>query len=260
MLWTNYDMPSGKLLHWQIGPLDLWLHHLPDEWCSSTRLDPERTSGDGMVEECREMPVDLEIARWLVKARDQARILLQPAMPDRPVAVRTLAPLTLLPGSSALFFISIPVWAEVYVGESTGERLVSIPTVNLSNSWFGLPTDGEVCYALRSRARREVDGLEQNHYRAICPMTVKNEAKEPLLIQRLFLRTAPLSIYAGDTNLWTNGCTFRYQGEGKSIPIVYQNEAPAFDHAATLLRVAREVKQTGFFTRSFGSLREAFVL
>ncbi len=264
MIWDSYQMDVGTLRLWRLGPLDLWLQHAEYEWRSATRLIPGRDSAEESREETGAMPEDLETGRWATKSKDADLVSLRPATPDRPVVVRTAAPLTILPGGEAEFFVSIPLWVEIFIAhrqeqeKEVSEKLLATPTVILSNSWFGLPTGGESCYALRSRARRSVEELEYSPCRVVCPARVRNESSEHLLIQRLFLPMDPLRIYRGDRYLWGNAGTLRYQGEDKPGQVVYDDKPPGFDHAGTVLREARQSGRQGFLARSFSGLKEAF--
>ncbi len=259
-IWTSFEMARGQVRQWRIGPLDLWVEHTEHEWRTASRLAPERDQGGAEEVVCDQLPDDLEVRRWTVGDTGETKLLLRPAMPDRPVAVRTADPVVLLPGSEASFFVGVPIWIELLIGAEDGQKLLETPTVVLSNSWFGTPAEGEVCYALRSRARRNFDELEDLPYRTICPTSVRNESSEPLSIQRLFLRTAPLSIFRGDRYLWSNAGTLRYHGEEKPGQIVYEKKPPGFDHAGAVLRKAREPGRTSFLAKSLGGLKAAFAV
>lgn len=255
MIWISFEMPPGAVRQWRVGPLDLWLQHTQFEWRSGNRFEGERRVQD--TAECASLPDGVDIRRWSVDAAAGSTVFLRPLMPDRPVIVRPAAPVTILPGSAARFFVSIPVWLAVHLGTETGLRLLETPTEALSNSWFGLPTDGELCYALRSRARRCPEEEAPMPNRVICPITVHNHSATALPFLRLCLRVAPLRIYRGEKHLWTNSGAFHYHGEDKSSPIVYDQGAPEFDHAESLLSEAREETHAGFISKSFGGLRGA---
>jgi hypothetical protein len=81
-----------------------------------------------------------------------------PTSPEFPVIAKPNPALTISPGGHALFYIGIPASLEVH-GQCDGtlRKFASISTESLSNSWHGDRSAGQVCYALRTRARRSFD-------------------------------------------------------------------------------------------------------
>ena len=76
----------------------------------------------------------------------------------------------------------------VSVGKTKPFVLKEEPTVVLSNTWFGDPMGGELCYALRTSARRSFDTLRKRPNRAICSVLIKNAFSTPLDFQRLCIK------------------------------------------------------------------------
>jgi len=138
-LWDPIKIEIDETISIQLGSLNLWIHRGEQEWYIAFEhraTEMERLS----VSRCREM-ADLEWTRWMINERVD-EIKLHPCMPDRPVIVRPEMPISLLPKQSVQFFIGVPIW----IGISLDDRfhnITEIPSMILSNSWFGPTTEGE---------------------------------------------------------------------------------------------------------------------
>ena len=158
-------------------------------------------------------------------------------------------------GRDALFFISIPVWVRVTAGSPEGITLCELPSMVLSNTWFGEPTAGELCYALRTRAVRSLEEVETRAYTAVCPITVSNQAPKELNFERLCVRVENLSVYQGADRLWTNQLEVRFQGEEQSSQVTIGREAPKFAGEPVKVCEARQQADKTLLAQSFSVLR-----
>jgi len=254
-LWTPRPVEPGRCYHWQIGPLDLWIEHSGGEW----RIASATAGEDGRVgvAELAEKPPDIEWRRWSADV-DAPQVALMPVFPDRSVIVRPDEKLSIMPKNEALFFVSVPVWIRVLVGKKEPVALCEEPSVVLSKSWFGTPTEGESCYALRTAAQRVVDDLPCEPHRAVCPVRIRNGWSESLLFERFCLRVRHLAIFAGAEHMWATQCNVKYHGGGAKSGIVYGKNAPDFDRADKAVGEARQPAGKGFFLRTFDSSADAF--
>src|SRR4030042_284400 len=119
-----------------------------------------------------------------------ARVRRVPCLPDRAVVIRPRYHLNVPRGKEVLFFVSLPVWARVLVGES--EMLCELPTVVLNNTWLGDPITGELCYSLKTKVLRQIDMVEQHAHLAVCPVLIRNKAFADLDLQRICIRVEAL--------------------------------------------------------------------
>jgi len=251
--WYKQEVAQGQHCHWRIGPLDLWASGADGEW----RVAVSRTedSNTPVVIDNAGPEEGLEQRRWVSAIKGEA-LQVVPVMPDRSVIVRPQAPVQVVAGREALFFVSVPVWVRVIAKAPGSDEIVLCEeyTVQLSNSWFGLPTEGELCYALRSRARRNLQELDPVPYRAICPILIRNEAEKALDFLRLCLRSRDLGLYAGRTHMWTNAATVTHRSEG-AAQVTYSDGAPEHDNAEALVSKARDKSERGLMSRTFDNLK-----
>jgi len=247
--------------HWAVGPMRLWLRHTEAEWHMSVDYMAELPVEGAVAsacpvfgDDCADPPADLEWRRWAgIEGMSQVRVT--PVMPDRAVMVRPEGPLEIPKGRWALFFVSIPVWLRVSVGPDPEVTLCEVPTVVLSNTWFGDPSTGELCYSLTSRARRAFRPNQTEPHCALCPVTVRNDSSEELAMDRVCLRVEHLAVYEGASQLWTNGATLRFHTGEQGGQVEFDNAAPGFEAVGPALGEPREPFRRGLLKRSFSNFK-----
>ena len=233
--WSSYSFREDQVARFAIGPLTCWLHRTKDEWrvahAHGDALNACKSTFDGA-------PVDgLDWHRWIDMT--DGRLRLVPAMPDRAVIVRPDARFAISPGARGTFYVRIPVWFRVIVGDNE-TPLTELPTILLSNSWFGDPAEGDFCYSLRTTAQRDLDAYDPQPFRARCAVHVTNRsASDELNVVRLCLRARSLSVYECQGMLQTNAITVDYHGEDE-LPDVEHRTTPPGDQA-TLLCEPRDI-------------------
>jgi hypothetical protein len=193
-----------------------------------------------------------------VTAREEAMVRLQPEMPSRAVVVWPEQSLRLSTGSQIQVFVAIPVSVSILVGGADPVILETLPTRVLSNTWFGEPASGELCYALTSPVPKDIDGLVSGPDEAVCPVSILNHSAGELDFQRFCLRVEHLGIYRGASRLWTNSMRVEYRGEtgkGGEGQVTISAKAPAFEKTAEKLVEARRPAKKTLMTRSFHLLK-----
>lgn len=247
-LWSPMSIEHDETLLIQLGSLDLWIHRGEQEWHIASEHrpdDPHRLS----VSRTSEMP-ECDWTRWVINEQVD-EVVLHPRMPDRPLIVRPEMPVCLLPKQSVQFYIGVPVWLGVSLG-SLFRDIAEIPTMPLSNSWFGPTTEGDLCYAMRTTAKLRQEDLQQHPHRAVVPFEIRNMSDERLDFERLCLHTTNLRIYQGKDRMWTNKGRVSYRGEEKWSRVVYARGVPPYDGAERLIGKAREPVDRGALLKTFG--------
>ncbi len=254
-VWAPIPMGGDTAVTRRIGPLQVWVSRWQDECRVAIRRD-EVDAFDERVPPA-DKPDDIEWHRWIGSVEATAACTLTPVLPPRPVVVKPAMPLQVLPGERLDLFVSIPVWVRISLKDESSRKTVDLleePTVVLSNSWFGLPVDGELCYALKTRARRRLEDLRPDLHRAVCPLTIRNETTKTFGFDRLCVRLQYLSLFVGDTHLWTNHGTLVYRGDAHTGGVKFDSGPPALDQASQLLSGPREKTQRGGVQRAFDSI------
>lgn len=254
--WKPRELDHDRPLYWRIGPLKLWVQRTADEWMVAVDREPEDENGL-QVAEAVAKPEELEWNRWAALG-DSQLVRLLPVTPDRPVVVRPESPVKFPPQAEALFYARIPLWVRVVVGTEGEVVLCEEPSLILSNSWFGDPMRGELCYSMRTSARRSLAGLPARPHRAVCPILISNRAQDQLDFERICLRVNHLNIYGSDSGLWTSEAKVTFRGEDQESRIDLEDQPPRTPDspaALALLTKARDPARQSVFSRSFMSLK-----
>ena len=255
-IWKPTRIEPQQCLHAQIGPLKLWLKRTLDELHIAVERQAEEEAKAEVVAlepTPGELPDGLSWGRWVI-GEGTAEVWLLPAMPDRPLVVRPEARVKIPAGLEALFFVSIPVWVRISTGEGGELKLCEEPSVVLSNTWFGDPASGELCYSLLSRARRKLKSSDARPHRAICPVRIHNAAAGQLDVQRLCVHAEHLRIYDGAKQPWTNEVKITVRGEGQASQIDFAKNPPNFEAVGELLSDARTPVTHSILKRGVSSL------
>lgn len=251
-IWQEIDIKERIIYHYQIGPLDLWINRVENEW--QMAFEHENGSQErAEISETATAPINLKWYRWILDKRFH-KLKITPIMPDRPVIVRPEVPVSIMPGQTAVFFVAIPMFIKVSVGNQS-TILCEEPTLFLSNTWFGDAAQGELCYALKTTAKLNPDHLDPHHYRVVCPMEITNKCHEQLLdSHRLCLRVRYLNIYHGATRLWGNTSKVTFYGTDQLSKITYDPKIHEFDGEKVLIGNARNTQTKNLLFKTFDHL------
>lgn len=251
--WGQQKLDAGDWLLWEAGTLRLWTQRLVQhEWRVATRRAPEEKS-ELAVGQSEQSGDDASWTRWAFKEEDP-RFQVVPVMPDKPVIVRPDSPIRIPRGNEVTFFVSIPAFLQLHIGPAREIFLHEEPTVVLSKTWFGEPTAGELCYALRTGASRDLDGIKKGPHRAVCPVVIRNRSEEELNFQKICIRAMHVNVYRGASRLWTEQIDVSYLGKSNFSEIAFSKDPPAFEPTHGILGEARETAPRGFIKKSFDSL------
>jgi hypothetical protein len=249
-VWKPQKIELDRCFQVQIGPLRLWIKRAGDELLMAVENLPESKA---QIQAPILAPVDqeegLRWSRWIIGESEVIQLI--PVMPDRPVVVRPEVPVKIPTDKEALFFVSIPIWVRVTAGPEQA-ILCEQPSLILSNIWFGDLMSGELCYSLRSRARRRITDSEPLLNRATCPVQIRNAAPTHLDVQRFCLHVERLKIYAGQKQLWTNQMRITFKGDEKARHVDYSEGPPTFEPVGQMLSEARAPLKQTLLKKSLG--------
>lgn len=236
-LWDELKLQDGQAYFWKLAEvrLDILKDKNKLHYALSAVEKEETPVWHGF--EKTEYNADLNWKRCIINEKDNlVRIL--PSMPTRPIVVRPETQLTILPGCNARFFVSIPIWYTFIVGNN--QAAWEIPSVQLSNTWFGDPFSGLFCFALRSNAKTEyiLDKLRKNI--ATCSILIENNSTDNFEFSRLCIHTEYLNIYQSKNTLWTNEIKVILEGEDQRSNFEITETAPKLEKNMKLLQTRRE--------------------
>ena len=241
----------------RIGPLMLWFKYSFDEIQIATDyIEPDIDAIEGItfsiVNESENESLNWK--RWIVGNNNNS-ISILPIMPDRPVVVRPDVPVKIPEGNEVLFFVSIPTWAKIVVNNPKESTLCQEPSVMLSNTWFGDPMSGELCYSLRTTARRQIIKTNPKPHSAVCPVCIRNTGKSQLDVDRLCIHVDYLNIYRGAKRLWTNEVSINFRGEDIASKIEYIQKDPNYEKIDEMICKAEKPWEKTVFKKVCGHLK-----
>lgn len=263
--WGRVDVPEGGCARLQLGTLTLYARNLLKEWRLYSQHDPDPTV-DRLTRHIghpTDHPTD-DDREWFVErfaqTREEGALDLQPRLADRPMVARPEVPISLIGGDEITLYVSTPLWVAIQTAD-THRALTAIPSFRPSDTWFGESTRaGELCYAMRTRARIDVAELQKHPVRAITRITLHNRAKAPVLIERINIPVPFLRLFLGQDGLtWTDPITFERlePGQHKTLDgrlrIHRQAPAEAGDRPRKLAE-ARVEMRTNVLSRAFGAM------
>lgn len=256
-IWDEFKCEVSKVYLWQDGPLSVWLKRLNNDWLVASKLDPESETAMSWSY-LDDEPEALDWKRWVMD-KGHPTIQTTPVMPDRPLVVKTRIPSNLPQGVKTSFYVSIPVGVKLSVlsGSDTVE-LTRINTVTLSSTWFGDHLEGLLCYALKTKAVRDLAESIALPHRAICQVNIQNDSEISIPIQKICIRAKHLDIYMANGRLWTNKINVTFRGEGLNSRVDYKNTTPEEAKDPVLLQKAEEAPPSDFLRTISHNLMEAF--
>ena len=269
-MWATIELEPERIEEVDFGPLRVWIRRTRTTWQFARAHigDPDVTSEQERA--------------WttFVPASGESTVFFQPAMPDRPVVVHTENPLEFAPGARYLLFTSVPLWIRAWIGSPGRQLLFDIPTVTLSNTWFGGTTSGRLCYTSPASLARHSHDVGPQHpgAEAICPIRVMNRAPGTRQVYRLAILTEMLRVYRSGGpqppsrpsrradqrlpspirsepgQLWTNEALINYTGDD-DLNVTVSEKPPLLTTAAELLCPPRVTPSENFVRKGIGLLR-----
>lgn len=255
-IWNTFTCVESNCYLWQTGPLKVWIKRIGRDWLIASENRPEETPASTPWSLTEKEPSNLSWQRWTFN-RIHEKVEVKPCMPDRPLVVKTHAPTNLPPGVDATFYVSIPLWVSFRITSSEMSEINRYCGVTLSNTWFGNHEEGEFCYALKTRAVRNLADARNLPHRALCPVVIHNKAEMPLPIQKICIRAKHLNIYQSEKQIWTNRINVSFRGDGLSSKVEYDDEPPMEAKYPILLNTAEEQAESGVLHtlgQTFGDL------
>jgi hypothetical protein len=193
-----------------------------------------------------------------VAPQEMDRVRLAPVLPERSLIMRPGVPIKIVPGHTAHLFVTLPVGVRIEInGGGKAANLCELPSQTLSKSWFGVgASEGEICYALKTRARQSIEELTDTHQgRAICPVQLRNDSHDPLPFTRLCLRTRHMALYGTpDGRLWTNLTTVTHKDSTTPEQVAFADGPPKQANNTVLLCPPREAVTHLFAKHALGGL------
>ena len=253
--WGDYEVAANQTLRWQLGPKTLWITRGDNEWRVASAGGQDHLDDRLVIAEPAEEPAgdDIDVMRFASRSENRS-VRLGPALPDLDVVVRTIQPFFVPPEEETTLYVSVPLWFRVYL-DGREVELVDTPMFRPSDTWFGPDNmTGELCYALQTSARLQLEHLPRRPHRAIAAVRIRNNTPSVLLIEKLKVPVPHLSLFASDKGqLWTEALTLENakESEGTNVKL---DDKPTQIAATQRIAGPRKKMSKGFQLDAFGEL------
>ena len=252
--WGEHDLPQEETLSIRVGPLELFVHARGDEVWVASRPGDWRHDAVEPIESAAPTTEDHDWVRWPVPG-GTGRISLSPVLPPRTVVLEPELAFRLLPSTEARIYVRVPLWVRVAIATTPEMFLVEVPTLTLSDTWWGDVTEGELCYWLPTTARRRVEDDTPSSHLVVCPLQLQNESKEELEVREISLRVAHLTVFSSEGRFWADETSVRYRGESEGSSIEMSGRSPAEAPSAVEVTAPRSPIPRGLTARTFARLK-----
>lgn len=251
-IWDSFEVLDNNYHFRQIGPLKFWIRNHNNEWLIAYDRFPEEKESIAS-EILKEGDENISWNRFIISGNER-NIHLSPVTPGRAIVVKPESQLKIAAGAEALFYLLFPAKIKISVGNKK-TKITEISSQILSNTWFGEPHAGEMCFSLKTSARRTIEGLIPRPHQVVCPVHINNNSQSELNFTRLCIRTEYLSIYQGKDWLWSNKVFVTFRGDSHVSKIKYDHGKPDYEKPMELISPPRSKPSKDFSLKSFDTFK-----
>jgi len=267
-LWSLVEIPTGEARRWALEGLHLYVFNGDDHWLMQRWWDPVGTRSAEAPVVAAEVPwepanSEAEVVRIAVSAAT-SRVKIIPLSADLDVVSRPLAPLAVAPHARVRLYVSAPLWVSVVLVGADGNEIpidLPFPAATAHRTWFGRnTTQGEVCYAERTRGRTDLAAVHAEHrpWRAVTPIDIENLAATPWRLDRVRLPVTALALFEDQQGaVWTPLLRTRRNEKAVEIEMDAADVPPPEAPGAHRLSPPRDAERASLVGRLYGSLFEA---
>lgn len=252
-VWDSVDIGQKSCAVWSFPGYRIFVERIDIEWhVLSQPTEPSGSLASQFFIERTEKPDSSDWRHYLIRRSTPVNPV--PALPDRPLVIKPDRPLTILPGESARFFLEIPIWFRLTAGDE-GILIFEEPLSVLSNTWFGDPLNGQLCYRLEIRLHQSIGSVDPSAHVAMCPLSLTNDSRQGLPFEKLCLHVENLSVFKGADRLWTNGLNVVFKGPDQATQIQLDSGRPEFGGELVPACSPREPMDSWSIKKTFSMLK-----
>jgi hypothetical protein len=253
-IWDAFDLQENQIYYWKIGTCNLWMTKDKTEIYIAS-IHAENID----IQKGSDIPENLFWSRFALKDKVTS-IEFVPIMPDRPVVVKPESSFYLTKNTMKNIYVRVPVWISINVAAKSKMQLLEIPSVILSNTWFGDLSEGELCYWLSSGARSQIEVDPATPFMAICPLTLQNQSDENLLVEKLAVRTENSTLYMHNGQLWSDMIFITYTGQSEISKVIFTGKPHKEIAGAIKISEPRKKQNKKLLVKTFDTFAEMHIL
>jgi len=244
-IWGNVSLEDGKVHYFAMGELHCWMkYHHEEIWIAHCHNHEVKQKPNSEAP-----PEEIEWQRWATQ-NGKGHVNILPVFPDLPLVVNSEYALKISPGTRIQIFCRFPIWVRIRLPETT-YTLIEMPTIKLSRTWFGTPTEGELCYFAKTKARRDLSNVDKRPNMVACPIRVVNKSGDELNFEHFCFRVERLSMYRNEEGFWADETQIIYQGEDLNSDVIMTGNLPKGITKKDLVSRPRKEIHKSLATRTF---------
>lgn len=252
--WDPSELPLGYSGSWRIGPFVIKIRRHPHEWliCYRHLEEPIDHSLEVVEPSTQELIDPTEDGLLRVVTEDPSNTFeLSPRLADRPIVARPETPFLIMTGAVITLYVSSPLWMDLQVG-APPRQVLDLATWPVSDTWFGpTTTQGELCYAIKTNARLNLENLPLLPNRAVTQMRLENRTPENVKLERLTLPAPNLALYVDDNgHFWSQSVTIKVTDGGNSAEVDLGKGPPAEAVGSRIISEPRARAHRNIFLRA----------
>jgi hypothetical protein len=231
----NLKMEVGDVHRFNFGMLCVQIERLASEW----RI--EHCWGQLIHDE--QLVWNSPITSRFIASGTSNKLSIKLMLADRPVVIRPLETIALLPDTRVNLYVSTTLWLAIMIDD---RLLQELPSELLSDTWFGPNTrTGELCYASTTKGRLERNQLKPLPHKAVTPVTIKNYGSDILKLERINIPVPNLALFQHQGKFWTSGVSLQREQNMSQSKIDVRYEPSKELPGATQLAQARRLVVRG---------------
>jgi len=215
---TPFELENGKCCAITLGPVTAWVKRLDKEL--HTALIREDSPDAGYLEKSMDTECTRDVDWTRYYASNYSNINVLPALPDLPLILISSGEIKFLPGEEASYFIRLPLWFQILAEEKQKQEvIIDSPVTILSRTWSGAPSTGFICYFLDRELWTGDPIQEADPFVVYCPITIQNESKKLVNLNRICLHAENLSVFSSFPVMITNTLTITIRGDSERVQL-----------------------------------------
>lgn len=253
-LWDDLTLEERATYRWRVGKLELYIKVKGKDLYIGHSYSEQKREPEVAVESSA--PLEMKWLRFILPDH-QRTVRLRPALPDRPVIAEAGETIRILSKQKTHFFIPIPFWIRLYLVGGKEQLFYEVPTLKLSNTWFGPPESGALCYASSVDFYNELQSALSEEC-AVIPLSINNSSNSFFDLKKAAVYGNYLNIYRGEKGLLTNVETINYFSDDR-VTFELGSKKPSMEEDVELFIKAREpfnssiIKKSVYLLKSFSN-------
>jgi len=253
-IWGKHEGKGDRMIHIEGGHCSLKLKYLNGGW--TIQHETLTKTADDFRFEYLTSNDKLGNAHIYQTGRS-ANLVVQPAMPPKPVVFRSNTKIIIRPQQTLRIYLIVPLYIQLYYKSAEADNLLAeFDTERLSDTWFGEPDSGTPAFAVGSRFGMNANDLQAAAHEILVPVNIHNSSTQLLELQRLLVRVDMMNIYQKGEQLIADLGIVEFKGQGQVAHIDFTTEKSTHGDSPRLIGKSRQASNRNLLGHSFHFIKQ----